>query len=736
MQPQSLLSFLGASPPSQEGEAGGDHNHSQGSSGFGSMLVGAFELLTDHSGTSETDTLFSSALAQGSGVQAGSASHAGGAEAQADRGENILVGKFGPLTDDALPGNFGTPVLDSGVAASNADSNAPVAAASGLGVNANTFRGAASASGAGANILGADAARLESSANVLGADVNTLGPASQTLDADATAPATESDESPVGSDETPARMTFSGAKVAPPQADQDASRSAELELDSAIKADSEQALRTSKNLDSPAEHESTPREKSDVEHDSARTTPLDTEYIEGHQADLSTQHRSTKQEESTTDERRVQAADLSPAHDARSVSPVPDGARRVDVDLTSSGSTRSKSVATGASSHTPSSTINEPASSERQGESSNPAARSEGSHRLASVETVKSDHAHIANLERTSRHLTGQRIRIWRENSAPSPGRATVEIEHAIHASAEQGAGDQRSTNAARSDVRRAADASATNDSRPGAGRAIAPDEVPKVDEQRDAERSETRGSSTRSTDAESESHSGAGGGSDFTGESEFVSDPEFELPAAGEELTDFALPDADDVISLDGDALFEGTAEATADELTYFSERASTTTSLSSLDLARRGGRPDQARTAAWLQSILSNGLKSETLDKGWRVIEMQLGEGQGTMTVRARRDDDKVSIAVTFSDPQLRNLAAENLDRLQHVLRDQYETTVDFSLTSDHAGDTPQRRDDAPTAHEASPDRVPRADAVSTLESVHAARTVLAGARNEWIG
>lgn len=722
MQPHSLLSFLGASPPSQEGETAGSHNLSQGASGFGSMLVGAFELLTSHSGTSETGTLSFGALAQRSSVQAGLAPLAGVAEAQTTKGENLLIGTFGPLTDDNSLGHDVTPVLDSAIAASAADSEAPVAATSGFRVGANTFGGAASALGAGASVLGADATLLESRVNALGADVNTLEPSSQTLEADAAAPATESDGRPVGSDESSARKTFSG-----------------VEVDSAVEADSEQGLHTNKNLDSPTEHERTPREETEGEHDSARTTSRNTDFLGDHQADVTTkrsQHRSTKQEAITGDERRIQAADLSPAADARSVSSVPDGTRRVDTDLTSSGFTHSKSAATGAYPQAPSSTINEPASSEHQNEGSNPAPRPEGSNRLASAETVKSDHAHIANLERTSRHLTGQRIRIWREHSAPSQGRATVESEHATYTSAEQDAGDQRSTSAAHFAVRRAADVNGTNDPRSVAGRGIAPDEVPKVDEQRNTERSETRGSTTRSFKAESESQSGAGGGSDFKGRSDFPSDVAFDLPAAGEEVADFALPDPDDTVSLDVDALVDSAAEPTADELTYTSERPSTTTSLSSLDSARRSGRPDQTRTAAWLQSILSNGLTSESLEKGWRVIEMQLEEGQGTMTVRARRDEDKVSIAVTFSDPQLRNLAAENLDRLQHVLRDQYETTVDFSLTSDDAGDKPQRRYDAPTARDTSLDRAPRADAVSTLGSGRAARALLAGARNEWIG
>jgi hypothetical protein len=123
--------------------------------------------------------------------------------------------------------------------------------------------------------------------------------------------------------------------------------------------------------------------------------------------------------------------------------------------------------------------------------------------------------------------------------------------------------------------------------------------------------------------------------------------------------------------------------------------------------------------------------------VNEGWKVLEMQLEEGQGTMTVRARRDEEKVSIAVTFSDPQMRALAAENADRLRETMREQYETMVDFSLSSDGADESPQQGDDAPRRHDATSSRTQRTtEAVSTTDRAVATRAALAGARNEWIG
>ena len=118
-----------------------------------------------------------------------------------------------------------------------------------------------------------------------------------------------------------------------------------------------------------------------------------------------------------------------------------------------------------------------------------------------------------------------------------------------------------------------------------------------------------------------------------------------------------------------------------------------------------------------------------------GWKVLEMKLDEGDGTMTVRARREDGRVAVTVGFSDPELRALAAAQADRLQQTLQAEYDTTVDFSLLT--SGDGEGRRQPAPgdgaEAGQSTPETVATMEAP---EDTPARRAQTPGARHEWVG
>jgi hypothetical protein len=131
----------------------------------------------------------------------------------------------------------------------------------------------------------------------------------------------------------------------------------------------------------------------------------------------------------------------------------------------------------------------------------------------------------------------------------------------------------------------------------------------------------------------------------------------------------------------------------------------------------------------------MLGETMSSFALDNGWKVLEMPLDEGQGTMTVKARREEDRVSVSVSFTDPQLRALAEANSDRLHDVLRERYEANVDFTLMSDGAGDSPQRKDETRSSREKST-LSGAVEAVAPVEKSRISRVALAGARNEWVG
>jgi len=203
--------------------------------------------------------------------------------------------------------------------------------------------------------------------------------------------------------------------------------------------------------------------------------------------------------------------------------------------------------------------------------------------------------------------------------------------------------------------------------------------------------------------------------------------------------LDDMDAPEAslhDDANGLDADVSVDASTEASPEEVVMQSERAAASTATASLETLRRTGRPFHGTNAAWMNALLSDRLGALSVDEGWKVLEMQLEDGQGTMTVRARRDEDNVSIAVTFSDPQMRALAAENVDRLRETLRHQYEASVDLSLMSDGAGEAPHERNHESRGRAASPIRDLRAETVSMAVRASATRAALAGARNEWIG
>ncbi|MEX1055959.1 MAG: hypothetical protein WED81_08000, partial [Rhodothermales bacterium] len=175
--------------------------------------------------------------------------------------------------------------------------------------------------------------------------------------------------------------------------------------------------------------------------------------------------------------------------------------------------------------------------------------------------------------------------------------------------------------------------------------------------------------------------------------------------------------------------------ARMAVEEISFTPEHSNTITSTVAADATQAGSRVRAAGTMAWLRSMLGETLGSMVLDNGWKVIEMSLDEGQGTMTVKARREEDRVSVSLSFTDPQLRALAETNSGRLHDLLQERYESNVDFSLMSDGAGNSPRRRDEARSNGQMT--TISGAvDTVASVEKSRISRVALAGARNEWVG
>ena len=90
----------------------------------------------------------------------------------------------------------------------------------------------------------------------------------------------------------------------------------------------------------------------------------------------------------------------------------------------------------------------------------------------------------------------------------------------------------------------------------------------------------------------------------------------------------------------------------------------------------------------AEWARLLGEGPLRLQEFENGWKSVDIQLAEGEGTVNVRARRDEDRVAVAVAFSDPALRQAAAADANRLREILQQQYGTRVDLTLTGDSAG------------------------------------------------
>lgn len=115
-----------------------------------------------------------------------------------------------------------------------------------------------------------------------------------------------------------------------------------------------------------------------------------------------------------------------------------------------------------------------------------------------------------------------------------------------------------------------------------------------------------------------------------------------------------------------------------------------------------RAGGVPRTVVTAAWLRAMMDQGLRVHTEPEGWNSVTMRLGDEDGTMTVRTKREDGAMTIHVAFSDPALRALATQHVERLEAVLSEQYDSLIDLSLSDAGAEADGRSANDGP-AHTA---------------------------------
>src|SRR5690625_5151586 len=151
---------------------------------------------------------------------------------------------------------------------------------------------------------------------------------------------------------------------------------------------------------------------------------------------------------------------------------------------------------------------------------------------------------------------------------------------------------------------------------------------------------------------------------------------------------------------------------------------------STASTARAAQSAAPRSSMQAAWLRAMMEQPQGALTTAAGWSSLTIKLDDTDGTMTVEARRDERHVAVQVSFSDPNLRSIAAQNIERLEAALRQQYDASVDLSLTSDGQGGGEEKQTSGSRPlhrHNAAQD---------SSTAVKTARSVPLGATREWVG
>lgn len=140
------------------------------------------------------------------------------------------------------------------------------------------------------------------------------------------------------------------------------------------------------------------------------------------------------------------------------------------------------------------------------------------------------------------------------------------------------------------------------------------------------------------------------------------------------------------------------------------------------------------QANMNAWMKTLMNQPARAFALNNGWQVLQVQLEDGQGSLTVSARRDDDSVAVSVGFTDAALRGQAAVHAGRIQDALQTQYQAQVDFSLQDDTQGQSSRDRSNSGRPSQPLGGAAIEPDTSSSAAS-SSARAALLGANHEWI-
>ncbi len=90
-------------------------------------------------------------------------------------------------------------------------------------------------------------------------------------------------------------------------------------------------------------------------------------------------------------------------------------------------------------------------------------------------------------------------------------------------------------------------------------------------------------------------------------------------------------------------------------------------------------------SRAAQWLRTLSERTAMMDKSNPNWKVLEMKLNDGNGSMTVSVMKEDDHVSVSVAFTDPAVKAFAETQTHQILETLKAQYRQDVLFSFSNE---------------------------------------------------
>ena len=148
-------------------------------------------------------------------------------------------------------------------------------------------------------------------------------------------------------------------------------------------------------------------------------------------------------------------------------------------------------------------------------------------------------------------------------------------------------------------------------------------------------------------------------------------------------------------------------------------------------------GSRTSRAtsRPLAWIKAMMQRIEAAEQAPGSWHTLEMNLDQGDGSLTIELKRHSSKVSVLVNFSDAVLKTMAEEHSAKIQQTLQNHFSHPVDLSFTSSHSDSTAASRDRQENVRQRTEAALEKRG-LSEPQSDSSSRRRSTESANEWVG